>query len=47
MDEKKKITTVLIISNDRAFRSKLHENLSLQGLSVLRSGIAGRGLAAP
>jgi two-component system nitrogen regulation response regulator GlnG/two-component system response regulator HydG len=44
MDEKKKITTVLIISNDRAFRSKLHENLSLQGLSVFEAASQAEAL---
>lgn len=44
MDEKNKITTVLVISNDRIFRSKLHENLSLQGLVVLEAASQAEAL---
>jgi DNA-binding NtrC family response regulator len=44
MDEKNKITTVLIISNDRPFRTKLHENLVLQGLSVVEAASQAEAL---
>ena len=44
MNETKQAKTVLIISADQQFRSKLHENLSLQGFSVLEAATQAEAL---
>jgi DNA-binding NtrC family response regulator len=44
MNENKPVKTVLLISNDRPFRSKLYENLSLEGYTVFEASSEAEAL---